>query len=220
MPMTRIDSGQSDFYNAAVDRMNRVTLFGKKMLKGIPRAAAVVALAVGGLGIAQAQQNQPAGGRTRADPRQDLSTSQMRSEARHHLSAMEMSAQAIRRQLETARGSRDVVKVLCLNDKLTQVDVAARSTADRVQLLTRAVEQNDVAQAKYEFAIIQVLHDRSQALSQEAGQCVGEETGFIGDSKIRFEVDPAIINHEPNLVPDNSGTGQIYGSPNVASPVR
>ena len=37
-----------------------------------------------------------------------------------------------------------------------------------------------------------MLKDRSSALVSEANQCIGEETGFIGESTVTVTIDPSI----------------------------
>jgi len=226
--MTRIDSERSGFYNAAVDRMNRGKLFRMMMSKNALRAAIFVGLAIGGFGIAAAQTTGAsvptsapgvlAGDATRKE--ENLSPQQMRSSAQQYLPAMELSAQAIRHQLEQARENRDVVKVLCLNDKLNQVDVALRSATERVQSLVSAVERNELDQSRYEFTVTQVLRDRVRALAQEAAQCIGEETGFIGESKVSFDIDPAIPAQDPANAPDTTLTPTYVPPPTTLSPTR
>lgn len=170
------------------------------------RIAIVAAVALSGFGIAAAQTagsadsggaSLPAAGKAEGN----LSPAQMRAAANQYLPTMEQSAQTIRRQLEQARESRDVVKVLCLNDKLNQVDVALRSTKDRMLSLSAAAERNDAERSLHEFTVVQVLRDRVRALSQEASQCIGEETGFIDEPKVRVEIDPAIPKQDPTIVP-------------------
>ena len=171
------------------------------------RIALIASLVLSGLGIAAAQTtsgtDDGAATLPAADTRADvnLSPAQMRAAANQYLPTMEQSAQTIRRQLEQARESRDVVKVLCLNDKLNQVDVALRSAKDRVQALSASVDRNEAERTRHEFTVVQVLRDRVRALSQEASQCIGEETGFIDEPKVRVEIDPAIPKHDPTIVP-------------------
>lgn len=226
--MTSIDSDRSDFYTAAVDRKDRGRQLRMMMSKNYLRVAIVVGLAISGLSIAAAQTAGMAdnGGASLppADNKADmnLSPAQMRAAANQYLPTMEQSAQTIRRQLEQARESRDVVKVLCLNDKLNQVDVALRSTKDRIQSLSGAAERNEAERSRHEFTVIQVLRDRVQALSQEASQCIGEETGFIDEPKVRVEIDPAIPKQDPTVVPTEPffPAGPIVGVPQPVSPLR
>lgn len=169
------------------------------------RIGLVSALIVSGLGIAVAQPVATSSSSVSSTPtpseNSNLSPAQMRTEAAQYLPAMEQTGQTIRHQLDQARESRDVVKVLCLNDKLNQVDVAVRSARDRVTSLNGAVERNETERSQHEFTVIQVLRDRVRALSQEASQCIGEETGTIDEPKVSVQIDPA-LPEDPAAWPD------------------
>jgi hypothetical protein len=67
---------------------------------------------------------------------------------------MDQSSNTVRRQLESARAARDVVKTLCLNDKLSQIDVATRSARDRQAALQAAVQRNDAELADHQFTVL------------------------------------------------------------------
>jgi hypothetical protein len=162
---------------------------------------------VSALGVATAQTAAP----TPAPPPPEvgaqrdvaLSPAQMSVEANNYMARMEQGAAGVRAQLTQAREQRDVVKVLCLNDKLNQIDVAIRSARDRVAALKGAAARNDVDRARHDFTVTQVLRDRVQALVAEANQCIGEETGFIGDSQVTVNIDPSIPDTDPSEPPDD-----------------
>jgi hypothetical protein len=130
----------------------------------------------------------------------ELSPEQMVAEAKKAVPQMEQGAGVVRQQLEQARAARDVVKVLCLNDKLTQIDVAVRSATDRVGSLDAAATRNDRDRVRHDHAVIMVLRDRVRSLVSEANQCIGEETGFIGESTVKVEIDPT-IPEDPSQYP-------------------
>jgi len=90
------------------------------------------------------------------------------------IAGMEQTATTVSRMLEQARAARDVVKTLCLNDKLSQIDVAIRSAKDRRSALQAAVGRNDQELSNHEFTILTVLRQRDEQLSAEANQCIGE----------------------------------------------
>ncbi len=113
-------------------------------------------------------------------------------EGERALGRMEVAASGIRRQLEQARAQRDVVKTLCLNDKLSQVDVAIRSARDRNGALKTAASRNDVELSNHEFTILTVLRQRAEQLTAEANRCIGEESAFVGDTKVTTTVDPTL----------------------------
>lgn len=119
------------------------------------------------------------------------------------LARMDGSRNGVRRQLETARAQRDVVKTLCLNDKLNQVDVAIRSARERRQALEAAANRNDVDLSNHEFTILSVLRQRSDQLTAEANQCIGQEAGFVGESAVTSTIDPNLPQQDPSEYPVN-----------------
>lgn len=145
------------------------------------------------------------------------SPQQLLNEAKSYLPVMDRGAAAVRQQLAAAREQKDVVKALCLNDKLNQIDLAIRTASDRVDGLSAAVAQNDAERARHQFTVVQVLRDRVNTLVSEANQCIGEETGFIGDSTITVEVDDSIPDEDTSDFPADP----VYSKPPVlSSPTR
>lgn len=147
----------------------------------------------------------------------DLPPEQQLSLAHTYLARMDQGTVTVRGALEQARSAKDVVKTLCLNDKLNQIDVATRSAKDRATTLQSAVSSHDKDRARHEFVILQVLKDRVDQLVKEANQCIGEETGFIGESAVSLTIDPNIpdnntdqLGHDPEIVSE---------PPVLASPV-
>ncbi len=139
---------------------------------------------------------------------QQLSPQQQLIESDSQISRMEQASGNVRRMLEQARQARDVVKTLCLNDKLSQIDVAIRSAKDRRSSLQLAVNRNDAELGNHEFTILTVLRQRSEQLGAEANQCIGEEATLIGEAKVTTTVDPTLppdedttpFPPEPNIV--------------------
>jgi len=132
-----------------------------------------------------------------------LTPAQQVTEANNQITRMEQSAAAIRRQLEEARASRDVVKVLCLNDKLSQADVAIRSAKDRQASLGLAATRNDAELSNHEFTILTVLRQRSDQLTAEANQCIGEEGTVIGETVNKVTIDPTLPPDNDTQYPPN-----------------
>ena len=168
-------------------------------------SVAVIALVAGGLSVAAAQEAPPPPQAVELEARREvtLTPPEMLTTARGYLPAMDKGAAVVKQQLAEARKQRDVVKTLCLNDKLQQINLAIATANDRVNGLASAVSQNDGDRAKHEFTVIQVLRDRVNTLVTEAQQCIGEETGFIGDSLVTMEIDPSIPDTDPSDFPDD-----------------
>ncbi len=157
-------------------------------IKWISTIAAIAALTVPAL----AQTDAAGGGQVAFQKQQQLTPQQQIVEADAQISRMEQASGSVRRQLEAARAARDVVKTLCLNDKLSQIDVATRSAKDRRQSLQLAIGRNDSELGNHEFTILTVLRQRTEQLTAEANQCIGEEATLIGESKITTTVDPTL----------------------------
>jgi hypothetical protein len=189
-----------------------------RLMKTGQVVATLVAL-FGLIGIAGAQTDTAAPAPVEVGAQQDVSLTpqQMLGEAERYVPAMDQGGSTVRRQLSKAREDKDVVKVLCLNDKLTQIDVAVRSAQDRLSSLRAAVTRSDADRSKHEFTILQVLRDRVRTLVTEANQCIGEEFDSLGESQVTVEIDPNIPDTDPSVIPSEPIIAQ---PPLVSSPVR
>jgi hypothetical protein len=147
----------------------------------------------------------------------DLTPDQMLARAQQFVAGIEQSSSSISRQLQAARKDRDVVRVLCLNDKLNQVDVASGSARDRLASLRTAVSRSDADRSRHEFTVLEVLNDRVRVLVNESNQCVGEETGFIGEAEVSVSVDPSLPNADTSFV---SITSQPLPPFEISSPTQ
>lgn len=162
-----------------------------------------LALLVGhGIAAAQADGASPPPPDTNAGLQRQvtLSPAEQLSQADTFLNRMENARGVVRKLLEQARAQRDVVKTLCLNDKLNQIDVAIRSARERRQNLELASKRNDVDLSSHEFTILTVLRQRVEQLSAEANQCIGKEIDVLGESAVTTTIDPT-IPEEPAYYP-------------------
>jgi hypothetical protein len=164
----------------------------------------VVTLTAVGIAIAEeGDTSKPAAKSVDGGQDVSLSPKQMLEKVRGMVPDMEKQRGFVAGQLADARKKKDVVKSLCLDDKVKQMKLASDTAKDRVVDLTSAVSQEDPDRSKHEFTVIQVLRDRVQTLVAEAQQCIGEETGFIGNSDVTVEIDPAVPDADPSDFPDD-----------------
>lgn len=131
-----------------------------------------------------------------------LSPQEQLAQADASIAKMSLSASGVRRSLEQARAQRDVVKTLCLNDKLNQIDVAVRSAQDRRTTLDQAVSRKDADLSNHEFTILQVLRQRVDQLDFEARQCLGEELQFLGETKVVTTIETGMPTVETTSYPE------------------
>ncbi|MDI1482196.1 hypothetical protein [Polyangium sp. y55x31] len=158
-------------------------------------ALCALSLLVGaGIASAQAQGAPPASPDTNAGLQRQvtLTPAQQLQETDTYLARMESARSVVRRLLEEARAQRDVVKTLCLNDKLNQIDVTLRSARERRQALDLAVKRDDADLSSHEFTILGVLRQRVEQLTAEANQCIGKDADILGETSTVTQIDPGI----------------------------
>lgn len=143
-----------------------------------------------------------------------VSPTEQVAESQRIVSGMSVLGERIRKQLEEARQKRDVVKTLCLDDKLSQLDVAHRSAEERRKALDAAASSGDADLANHEYTILSVLGQRTEQLESEANLCIGKEIGFVGESSVSMDVDPNMPLEDPSEYPT---LGSIMQPPNCAS---
>src|SRR5690606_36902373 len=97
----------------------------------------------------------------------ELDPAQALAAAHETLERMGKVEDTIRAQLRGAREIRDVVKSLCLDDKLNQIDVARRTAADRVSGLEMAVQAKDAERIRHEHAVLLALRERGDSLLKD-----------------------------------------------------
>jgi hypothetical protein len=83
---------------------------------------------------------------------------------------IQAQATAVRVQLRAARAERDIIKTLCLNDKLNQLDVAARTAEAQREEALASTQPEALAQAQ---ARMEVQRQTARRVTAEAQQCVG-----------------------------------------------
>jgi hypothetical protein len=201
-----------------------VTAFDVKRLGSGLRWVAVAAVIVGAAGSATAQSTGGAAGGSVGSPqlgferRPSLSPQDELGQGELIISRMSQAAATVRRQLDSARQARDVVKSLCLNDKLSQIDVATRSGRDRQTALQAAASRNDGELSNHEFTMLTVLKQRTEQLVAEANQCIGEDLSFVGQTEVSTEY-PDLPGEDSTQYP-STDPGFMYTPPISVSPVQ
>jgi hypothetical protein len=104
-------------------------------------------------------------------------------------------SQRVAQMLDDARRDADVIRVTCLNDKLTQINANLRTAQSRHATLLRTV---DIDQRRHELTVLSVLGQKLQVLDQESNQCVGQDLYETGPTKITTEIDTSLLPFENN----------------------
>lgn len=180
--------------------------------------ALLLGAGTGGLGLdvesVEAQAGVPAG--TAAKRAAPTSAEQVAT-ARSAVQRGSVLAQRISAMLEEARREADIIRVTCLNDKLTQVNANMRTAQNRMTAFETAADPDT---RNHEATVLGVLGQKFQLLDQEANRCVGQDVYDTGSTKVQTEIDTALLPFEqevstpippppsaiPELPPFSSGT--------------
>lgn len=102
-------------------------------------------------------------------------------------------SQRVSQMLDEARRDADMIRVTCLNDKLTQINANLRTAQGRLASLQKAV---DVDQRNHELTVLTVLGQKMQVLDQESNQCVGQDLYETGPTKVTTEINTSLLPFE------------------------
>lgn len=83
-------------------------------------------------------------------------------------------AQRLQAMLDEARREGDIIRVTCLNDKLTQANANVRTVSQRATSLRQALQIRDREAGNHHFTVLTVLSHKFDLLDQESSQCVGQ----------------------------------------------
>lgn len=105
--------------------------------------------------------------------RADLTGDEQVAEAERLLSSGTSLAARVMEMLNVARQDGDVLRLTCLDDKLTQVNAHLRTLENRVASLREAVLSADASRRAHEFSVIMALGQLLSRLDHDASSCIG-----------------------------------------------
>jgi hypothetical protein len=172
--------------------------------------AVAFALATGGLGFAVAQtdepapteQTPPAEGELDVQRRANLTPEQQLEEAQQVQQRGTDLSRRVSVMLDEARQERDIIRVTCINDKLTQVNANLRTVELRVTNLQDAIAAQDASRRNHEFTVIAVLGQKFVVLDRESAQCIGQDIFETGSTRVITEIDPNNPDEDPTVLPN------------------
>jgi hypothetical protein len=133
------------------------------------------------------------------------------------LGVMRVALKDVLQKLEEARNSKDVVKLTCVNEKLTQIKGLLRISEQSDVALQEAVARRETGTADHEFTKVTIARSKTDQLRVEAEQCMGQ-LAFRADENATIEVETPdyLPKNDISIVPTSSRT--IDSRPPPASP--
>ena len=96
-----------------------------------------------------------------------------------------------------AAKDRDMVKLNCVGDKLTQVRGHMTVTDQSLQTMNAAIGKGDDNARQHEFTRVTILYQKVATLGTEAEQCIGEDVSYVGATTVDITVDPSVPPGDP-----------------------
>jgi hypothetical protein len=146
-----------------------------------------------------------------------LSPRQLDDRAMGYLGEMQEMLEHVRRMLEEARAEKDVVKLNCVNEKLTHLRGLVRVSEQSQLTMGEAIAAQETEEARHEFTKILVARDRVRQLRTESEECVGQ-LAFVIDEAL--EVDVEVPDGLPDVITDTAPMPPVAVRPPMASPVE
>lgn len=164
-------------------------------------AAGVALLAASGV-LAEGAESAIPGPPEELEQEAALTGPQQTAWAEGEVAQMEQLSERIQGLLDQARRERDIIKVTCLNDKLTQINVSIRSFRDRMEQHAEAVRARSDERRDHVYRLMVILAQRARSLRLEAEGCVGETDVVFGRTRVETEIDPTITPDDPSQIAD------------------
>lgn len=124
-----------------------------------------------------------------------LSPTQQIAWAEQQEGNIQRTARRVQRMLDQARQERDLIRITCLNDKLTQLNANLESFQSRREQHAEAVRANS-DRVEHHYRIMAILAERGRSLRSEADACVGGEDVSFGATEVTTEIDPTITDDD------------------------
>jgi len=164
--------------------------------------AALVFLALGmGLALAQDDGGEDGDGEVTARRRADLTPAEQVAEAQRISERGNTLSRRVQGMLDEARRAGDVIRVTCLDDKLTQINAHRRTLGARVESLQESVQLGDEGRRNHEFTVITVLSQNLDELDRAASECIGQDLFETGTTRVTTTIDPTVPDEDPSLIP-------------------
>jgi hypothetical protein len=147
-----------------------------------------------------------------------LTPQEQMTQAEAYVAKMKQTLEAVKKLAQKARAEKDIIKLNCVNDKLTQIDTHHKLGTQSRDELKIAASRRDDGTRNHEFSKLTIEYQKVIVLEQEAEACIGEDIAYIGATQVETEVDPNITKDDPTT-PDPEPVEPVELPP-VESPFR
>jgi hypothetical protein len=112
--------------------------------------------------------------------------------------------------LDRARQDKDAIKITCLDDKFTQMNVSLQGAKERLELLRDSVASGDDVAKDQQFMILKTYFSKMDGLASESENCLGEADVVLGKTRTAMVISGEMTAEDPadEDITDNLGLEQ------------
>jgi len=104
--------------------------------------------------------------------------------------------------LEEARDQRDVLKLNCVNEKLTAIKGLLRVSEQADVAMQEAIATGESTASEHEYEKIMIASKKVQSLGTESEVCIGELAVYSGQTSVSVEVGDEVVSTRSDAVTD------------------
>ncbi len=123
----------------------------------------------------------------------DLSPREMSSRADEIIKEMETTHRRVLELQASAKQSKDVIKLNCVNEDLLAVKQLLNIADAAENELDEAIARGDRDEQRHQFGQITIAGEKSAESRDDAQKCIGEELNFVGKNEVTV-TGPAVRN--------------------------
>ncbi len=143
----------------------------------------------------------------------DLTDADMLAEAEAIEGRATRLSSRMMRMLDESRQDRDIIRVTCLNAKLTETHATERSIEARATAVRESIASGDTSRRNHEYTVLSVLGSNLNRLDQEANQCVGSDVYETGATRVETEIADNTPDEDITDIPDEQALPVPYIPP-------
>lgn len=187
----------------------------------LKHASWAVAMGLAGSGMAEEQINAADSSatvktETQKETTDGLSDQQKTEKAQVAVQKMQDVLNKVLKYVQDARDERDVVKLNCINEKLSSIKGLLKISEQSNVVLRESLARRDAESAEHEFEKISIAQRKCEQLLTESEACVGDLTAYAGATELEVIVE-GIKADDPTKAPD---VPVVVERPPAASPYQ
>lgn len=117
------------------------------------------------------------------------------------LDSMRGTLNAAVSRLDSARKGKDIIKLNCVNEKLTAINGLVKISEEAEVALKEAIAKRDAEGKQHEFTKVLLADKRVAQLRLEVEGCVGEMSKFTGNTDIVVVTDENVRGDDADVAP-------------------